>query len=122
MTDSMDAVLDRVAVESLLENLQTEHRLVVSLTFGIDCPSDWPWPRSRWPPVHSEVGWYVGMKLRGRPISEATVRYIRTNALLELQEFVKNPLKTPVQRRKIVKKRLKELRIRAQAGLATTYE
>lgn len=88
MSDSSDAVLDRVTVEALLLKLPEEPRLILALTYGLVYPEDWPWPESRWPPIHSEVGWYVGNRLRGRPISEATVRYIRANALWQLQQIL----------------------------------
>lgn len=107
MSELDDDVLDRVTVAALLERLPEEHRLVLSLTFGIEYPTDWPWPESRWPPIHSEVGWYVGNRLRGRPISEATVRYIRTNALMELQRIVTKPAQIGKKRRIHVRKGLK---------------
>jgi hypothetical protein len=107
MSELDDVVLDRVTVGALLERLPEEPRLVLSLTFGIEYPADWPWPESRWPPIHSEVGWYVGNRLRGRPISEATVRYIRANALQELQQILSKPLQTGAKRRIHVRKGLK---------------
>ncbi len=88
--DGTDQLLDRVTVEALLAQLPEEPRLVLALTFGVYCPEDWPWPHSRWPPIHSEVGMYVGHRFRGRPISEATVRYIRTSALRKLQQYLHN--------------------------------
>lgn len=107
MSDIADMVLDRVTVQGLLARLPEEHRLVLSLTFGIEYPADWPWPESRWPPIHSEVGLYVGNRLRGRPISEATVRYIRANALQELQEILANTAQTRSKRRVHVRPGLK---------------
>jgi hypothetical protein len=104
VTEPDDEILDRVTVGALLERLPDEPRLVLSLTFGLECPNDWPWDQFRWPPIYSEVGWYVGQRLRGRPISEATVRYIRANALSKLQKIVQNGGKsaraTPVRVRK----------------------
>lgn len=95
MSETEDDVLDRVTVYALLNRLPDEPRLILILVFGLECPADWPWERSRWPPIYSEIGWYVGHKLRGRPISEATVRYIKGNALQELQEMLPNPQKSP---------------------------
>lgn len=104
MSEIDDEVLDRVSVESLLVRLPDEPRLVLSLTYGLARPADWPWPESRWPPIHSEIGWYVGHKIRGRPISEATVRYIRSQALQILQKIVSNSRKSGKNRRFRVRK------------------
>lgn len=102
MTEFDTEVLDRVTVATLLNRLPEEPRLVLTLTFGLECPEDWPW--QRWPPIYSEVGWYVGHRLRGRPISEATVRYIRVNALRALQQIATNPRPTATNRRIRAKK------------------
>lgn len=119
--DSFDKVLNRVAVETLLSKLSDEARLVVALTFGLEYPEDWPWPESRWPPIHAEVGWYVGNKLRGRPISEATVRYIRLNALQDLQEYVQNPGKSRQKSRKSPQKRKNPIALRVRRRMVSTY-
>lgn len=107
MSAEVDEVLDRLTVEALLERLPEEHSLILRLTFGLEYPQDWPWPESRWPPIHSEVGWYVGNRLRGRPISEATVRYIRASAIEELQRIMTNGGQTGKKRRIRVRKGLK---------------
>jgi hypothetical protein len=107
MNELDDEVLDRVTVVSLLDRLPDEPRLVLSLTFGLECPEDWPWDQFRWPPIYSEVGWYVGHRLRGRPISEATVRYIRANALGKLQEIAVNGRKSGKIGKSRVRKRSK---------------
>lgn len=107
MSVEMEEVLDRVTVEALLGRLPEEHRLILLLTFGLEYPEDWPWPESRWPPIHSEVGWYVGNRLRGRPISEATVRYIRASAIEELQRILDKGDQTGKKRRIRVRKGLK---------------
>jgi hypothetical protein len=79
-----DVVLNRVAVEQLLAQLGPEHRLVLELVYGIYRPTDWPWPDQRWPPTYASVGWYVGSRFRGKPLSEAAIRYISAAALRKL--------------------------------------
>jgi hypothetical protein len=82
-----DALLNGIAVEQLLATLSEEHRLVLELVFGLRYPADWPWDNTAWPPTYASIGWYVGQKLRGRPLSEAAIRYIRTCALKKLAEY-----------------------------------
>lgn len=84
-----DDLINRIAVEQLLVTLSDEHRLVVELVFGLRHPSDWPWPNASWPPTYAAIGWYVGQKMRGKPLSEAAIRYIRTAAIRRLSESVK---------------------------------
>jgi hypothetical protein len=78
-------LLNRIAVERLLVTLPAEPRLVLELVFGLTYPADWPWPDTTWPPTFAAIGWYVGHKTRGKPLSEATIRYIRTSALRRLK-------------------------------------
>lgn len=84
---SEDGVIVRVTVEQLLEQLVPEQRLVVELTFGLTYPTDWPWPDASWPPTYAAVGWYVGNRFRGKPLSEAAIRYMRTTALRQMREL-----------------------------------
>jgi hypothetical protein len=56
---------------------------VLSLVYGLECPSDWD-PEERWPPTYKAVGKYVGLKFRGEALSEATIRYREACALEEL--------------------------------------
>jgi hypothetical protein len=79
-------LINRIAVEQMLVTLSAEHRLVLELVFGLRYPSDWPWPHVAWPPTYAAIGWYVGHKMRGKPLSEAAIRYIRTAALRKLAE------------------------------------
>lgn len=81
-----ESVLNRVACEQLLETLSAEHRLVLELVFGLESPEDWPWKDTTWPPTYAAIGWYVGMRFRGKPLSEAAIRYIRSAALRRLAE------------------------------------
>lgn len=81
-----DELLNRIAVEQLLDGLSDEHRLVVELVFGIRHPTDWPWRDASWPPTYATIGWYVGQRMRGKPLSEAAIRYIRTAAIKKLAE------------------------------------
>lgn len=84
-----EELLNRIAVEQLLVTLSAEHRLVLELVFGLRHPSDWPWANAAWPPTYAAIGWYVGEKMRGKPLSEAAIRYIRTAALKKLAETLK---------------------------------
>jgi hypothetical protein len=79
-----DGVLNRVTVAQLLATLADEPRMVLELTFGLTYPEKWPWPNSKWPPTYADVGFYVGVKFRGKPLSEAAIRYIRNAALRQL--------------------------------------
>jgi hypothetical protein len=81
-----DELINQITVEQLLQGLSNEHRLVLELVFGLKYPTDWPWPTSGWPPTYAEVGWYVGQRMRNKPLSEAAIRYIRTAALRKLAE------------------------------------
>lgn len=81
---SEDGVLNRVAVAQLLATLAEEPRVVLELTFGLTYPEDWPWPDANWPPTYAAVGFYVGNRFRGKPLSEAAIRYIRNAAMRHL--------------------------------------
>ncbi len=81
---SEDGVLNRVAVAQLLATLADEPRMVLELTFGLTYPDNWPWPDAAWPPTYAAVGFYVGTHFRGKPLSEAAIRYIRNAALRQL--------------------------------------
>lgn len=85
-----ETVLNRVACEQLLVHLTAEHRLVLELVFGLETPGDWPWKDTTWPPTYAAIGWYVGMRFRGKPLSEAAIRYIRTAALRRLADVQTN--------------------------------
>lgn len=80
-------VLNRVSVRQLLDKLEPEQRAVIELTFGLHYPEDWPWPDTQWPPTYAAVGFYVGSRFRGKPLSEAAIRYIRNAALRQLYTF-----------------------------------
>jgi hypothetical protein len=77
--------LDPLTLEQLLGKLDVEGRLVIELAFGLVYPKDWPWSSGPWPPTYAEIAAFVGMKTRGRPLSEGSVRYIRKQALLKLR-------------------------------------
>lgn len=83
-----EAPLDPVTMEQLLNQLEPESRMVVELSFGLMYPKDWPWSSGPWPPTYAEIAAYVGMKTRGRPLSEASVRYIRKQALRKLRALI----------------------------------
>ncbi len=80
-------VLNRVAVEQLLAGIEAQDRLVIELTYGLMVPKDWPWPIQRWPPTFAEIGWYVGMHFRNKPLSEASIRYMKKRALASLNQL-----------------------------------
>lgn len=40
----------------------------------VDRPDDWT---ASWPPRHVDIGIYIGIKYRGKPLSEAAIRYRR---------------------------------------------
>jgi hypothetical protein len=82
-----DELINRIAVEQLLSTLSAEHRLVLELVFGLRHPPDWPWDPQVWPPTYASIGWYVGNRMRGKPLSEAAIRYIRTAAIKKLAEI-----------------------------------
>jgi hypothetical protein len=84
-----EELLNRISTEQLLVLLSEEHRLVLELVFGLRHPADWPWPGAAWPPTYAAIGWYVGQRMRGKPLSEAAIRYIRTAALKKLAEAIK---------------------------------
>lgn len=80
--------LDPVTMQQMLDKLDPEARLVIELSFGLSYPKDWPWTSGPWPPTYAEIAAYVGMKIRGRPLSEASVRYIRKQALAKLRSMI----------------------------------
>ena len=83
-----ETVLDTMTIEQLLGKLDPESRLVVELSFGLTYPKDWPWKSGPWPPTYAEIAAYVGMKTRGRPLSEASVRYVRKQALQRMRALL----------------------------------
>jgi RimJ/RimL family protein N-acetyltransferase len=79
-----DAVLNAVAVAQALALLDAEEpREVLRLLFGLWVPDDWPFPGPATLPL---VGIYIGMKYRGRPLAEASVRLVRDRALRQLHQ------------------------------------
>ena len=88
-----DVVLNRVACEQLLVHVTPEHRVVLEWVYGLYTPEDWPGKDTVWPPTYAAIGWYVGMRFRGKPLSEAAIRYIRTAALRRIADVdrPKNP-------------------------------
>lgn len=79
-----DALINKITVAQYIARLKSpETRLLLLLVYGIDCPKDWN-PDERWPPTYAAVGDYIGRRFRGRPLSEATIRYREMCALEEL--------------------------------------
>jgi hypothetical protein len=83
--DIRDEILDKLSLTQALSLLAPEPRLVIELSFGLIEPTNWPWKVVQWPPTDVEIGVFVGTKFRDRPVSEATVRYIRKKALLQMR-------------------------------------
>jgi len=86
--DIRDEILDKVSLAQALDRLAPEPRLVVELSFGLVEPLNWPWKVTTWPPTDVEIGVFVGTKFRERPVSEATIRYIRKKALSVMKELL----------------------------------
>lgn len=72
--DPEDDILVRLVVEDALAKETELDRVMMLLVHKIEVPSDWPGP---WPYTFVDVGRYIGLRFRGVPLSEATVRYRR---------------------------------------------
>jgi len=69
-----DFILTLVALETELAKLRPEHRDMMLLIYKVQEPEDWPFA---WPPRFEDIGVYIGLKYRGRALSEAAIRYRR---------------------------------------------
>lgn len=72
-----DEMLDRIDAERFLQRLNPERATVLLLTEGYGVPDDW----QEGDVTYSAIGRYVGKKFRGKPLSEAAIRYIREKSL-----------------------------------------
>jgi hypothetical protein len=86
--DIREEILDKLSLAQAIALLAPEPRLVVELSYGLVEPVNWPWKVVQWPPTDVEIGVYVGAKFRDRPVSEATVRYIRKKALAAMKKVL----------------------------------
>lgn len=73
-----DDMLNRIEVQGYLAKLSPERRTVLLLTEGFGVPADWTGGTVV---TYQAIGVYVGNKFRGRPLSEAAIRYIREKSL-----------------------------------------
>lgn len=69
-----DQILDRIDLERQLARLHPADRDMMLLIERFDKPDDWT---AEWPPRFSDIGIYIGLKYRGKPLSEAAIRYRR---------------------------------------------
>lgn len=67
-----DQILTRIALEVELAKLDPEVSEMMCLIYRIEMPEDWT---GRWPPTFEGIGHYIGMKFRGKAMSEAAIRY-----------------------------------------------
>jgi hypothetical protein len=84
-----DEILDRIAIEHALDQLEPKHAVMMRLIFRYDMPEDWPFP---WPPKYETIGIYVGRKYEAAPLSEAAIRY-RRDAILAFWAGKRGPLR-----------------------------
>lgn len=73
-----DELLNRIDAERYLAKLSPERRMVLLLTEGYGVPPDWTEGAVV---TYQAIGAYIGKKFRGRPLSEAAIRYIREKSL-----------------------------------------
>lgn len=73
-----DDMLNRIDAERFLSRLSPERAAVLLLTEGYGVPEDWTEGQSV---TYQAIGAYIGKKFRGRPLSEAAIRYIREKSL-----------------------------------------
>lgn len=75
-----DEILTLVAVEEALSRLTPEFSEMMRLIYKIGEPEDWDAP---WPPTFEHIGAYIGLKFRGKALSEAAIRYRRDLVLAQ---------------------------------------
>lgn len=73
-----DDMLNKIEVQRYLAKLTPERATVLLLTEGFGVPDDWT---AGSVVTYQAIGIYVGNKFRGRPLSEAAIRYIREKSL-----------------------------------------
>ena len=73
-----DDVLAEIDVEQCLKRLSPSDRLLIEMSFSLRCPDDYKGP---WPSTFGDIGRFLGLKFGDRPMSEATIRYRRTEIL-----------------------------------------
>jgi hypothetical protein len=69
-----DALLNRIAIEAALAQLDPSDRELIVLAFQYERLPGWT---GDWPPSLSEIGRIWGLRWEGAPLSEATIRYKR---------------------------------------------
>jgi len=73
-----EEIINDIAIRQALSNLSPEDRDLICLVFNFEQPEGYTGP---WPATLSHIGQYIGMKYKGRPLAEATVR-LRRDAVL----------------------------------------
>lgn len=69
--DEAERILNRVAIDAALDSLSPPERDLIGMVTGYRCPADYEGP---WPATLTDTGVYIGLKYKGRPLAEATVR------------------------------------------------
>ena len=72
--DFEDQILAQVDIEAALSKLPPSYAVMMLLVYKVKQPDDW---EAQWPPRFEDIGWYIGMRFRGHPLSEAAIRYRR---------------------------------------------
>jgi hypothetical protein len=67
-----DEILNQIAIHQVLAELPDADRLTMELHYRLTQPEDYG---LRWPPRFEDIGVYIGLRFRGYPLSEATIRY-----------------------------------------------
>lgn len=80
---SADEIIDKLAIEEALSQLPEDERAIMEMVYHYRRPDDY---EGVWPPNHTQVGVYVGLKYHGKALSESTIRN-RRNSIIERWKF-----------------------------------
>lgn len=83
-----DQILDQITVAQYLRELTPERREILLLAYRVTQPDDWT---ETWPPRYAAIGRYIGRRYRGKPLSEASIRYIRKVAIRQIRAHIGLP-------------------------------
>lgn len=86
-----DEIINRLAIETALVSLPAHDRDLIIMVFAYDKPSDYKGP---WPANLTHIGQYIGVKYKGRALSEATVRN-RRDAILSSWQIARERGESP---------------------------
>lgn len=84
-----DQILAQIDIDAALSKLSEEFALMMRLVYKQYQPDDW---EAQWPPRFEDIGWYIGMRFRGKPMSEAAIRY-RRDAVEAMWRGERGPLR-----------------------------